>query len=513
MKYIKKYWPLILLVIFMVFGGYLRLHGLSTNYSFWMDEDHVAVMVRQLNMQGVSYLFNFKSNSNLYQLGLYLIDSVSIRIFGFNELALRMPAVVFGILTIWAVYLLGRELFNRQTALVASFLTAFLQIQIVWSRQARPYQGLQLCYLLSAWLIYRMIKKTGNSKWNLIGFLVSGFIGASLHGLGALIIPIGLFILLLFGWRRYWKEIMVACLVTVILIILFRIDGLGMIKNIGSFNNLFYYRVFLTHNYLPLCIAAVIGAVAVLVTKKSQQLLLLCLFILPQIFVVTFILPQPFIRYIFIIMPFLYLLAGYGIIRTGEILDTRYNKLLSNIQYPISPRVLRPLISNIKYLVSLAVFIILIVSLVGSNKLTLTPREFYSLNNDMQEIPEVDWKAIYQVVKDNGGGTKTIPLITNWGTTPQWYLGDEANLYLARIKEGERTINTVVDLQKLISQYPSGIVVFDSWDNHLPPEILHYCRDTMKLIYEIDRLYPVQPRYWTVWVFRWGTTKGILDTR
>jgi len=56
----------------------------------------------------------------------FYLQSISIRLLGQTTLALRLPSAIAGGLTVAAVYLVGRRVFNRQTGLLAAiFMTGF----------------------------------------------------------------------------------------------------------------------------------------------------------------------------------------------------------------------------------------------------------------------------------------------------------------------------------------------------------------------------------------------------
>jgi len=133
----------------------------------------------------------------------------------------------------------------------------------------------------------------------------------------------------------------------------------------------------------------------------------------------------------------------------------------------------------------------------------------------MQEIPEVDWKKIYQFAGEKLAQNPQAILITNWNDLPVWYLGENLeNLYLARKKgqgsltvdpvSGGKMIYSLEDLDKLVKENPQGIAIFDSWDNLLLQGANEYARENFKKEIEVDRLYPVQPRFWPVNVYSWG---------
>ena len=133
----------------------------------------------------------------------------------------------------------------------------------------------------------------------------------------------------------------------------------------------------------------------------------------------------------------------------------------------------------------------------------------------MQEIPEVDWKKIYQFVGQKLTENPQAILVTNWNDLPVWYLGENIeSLYIAREKwdqsheidpvSGGKMIYSLEDLDKLVKGNLAGMAIFDSWDNLILKEAGEYAQKNLKKEMEIDRLYPIQPRYWPVNVYSWG---------
>ena len=73
-----------------------------------------------------------------------------MHLFGETEFAYRLPSVLFGTLTIPLIFFFARNItISSRAALVAAFLTAFLMVEIAWSRQARMYQPFQFFYILT----------------------------------------------------------------------------------------------------------------------------------------------------------------------------------------------------------------------------------------------------------------------------------------------------------------------------------------------------------------------------
>ncbi|MEM5774759.1 MAG: glycosyltransferase family 39 protein, partial [Anaerolineaceae bacterium] len=72
----------------------------------------------------------------------------STRVFGNGPLAVRLPALLAGLLAVAAVYLLARAQYGDAPALIAAAITAFLEAQVDISILARGYSLLGLLVLL-----------------------------------------------------------------------------------------------------------------------------------------------------------------------------------------------------------------------------------------------------------------------------------------------------------------------------------------------------------------------------
>lgn len=76
----------------------------------------------------------FYSNNNGRE-GLFInIQGLFIKAFGHEPWALRMVSAIFGVLTVWGLYLLAKELFDHNIAALSAFLMAILFWHVNFSR-------------------------------------------------------------------------------------------------------------------------------------------------------------------------------------------------------------------------------------------------------------------------------------------------------------------------------------------------------------------------------------------
>lgn len=511
-----------LLVLFF-FAFLVRVYGLTSYFSFWSDEEHTALMARAILERGKPVLANGYQTGPIYQQFLYWLTAGSMKVFGVNELAVRLPAVVFGSLTVLAVYLLGKEIFNKRVGLLAAFLIAFLKIEILWSRQARPYQMLQFFFILGAYFIYRYVsglrvvcgvKKKEN--WLIVGFLLCAVCASFSHGLGLVLFLDGILFLTLSNFKKTWKVVVLLLLSIFLTFIYFsRREIRPNLFVLGKINNLFYYRILMTKNYLILGILGGLGGIGTVLKGGFKKILLFLIFLGTQIFIVSLLLRQPFIRYFYITLPFIVLLSCYFVYELTGCLPALLHKALQAGGFRVAIRNKeKKKFGNLRILAFVICSFFLLGCLYVKDKLVLWPQKVYSLNEDMQEIPEVDWKKIYKFVGEKLKENQEAVLVTNWNDLPIWYLGEGKLNYIVRIKNYDKEkdpvsealiIDSLAGFKEIIEKNKRGYFILDSWDDQVPEGVREYCHRNLKREWEIDRLYSVQPRYWTVWIYSWGT--------
>jgi len=129
------------------------------------------------------------------QVFLYYI----VKVFGVSEAVLKTPFILFGILSVWITFLIGKEWFNSTVGLVAASFVSFLQFPVMYSQIARPYAS-GLFFSLLFVLFWTRILFHPHRKYylNLAGYILSGAICAYNHHFSMLFVTIvgitGLFI-------------------------------------------------------------------------------------------------------------------------------------------------------------------------------------------------------------------------------------------------------------------------------------------------------------------------------
>lgn len=150
--------PRALLPLILMSGFAFRVIGLGRN-GLWNDEMY-AVAVSRLPMQDFIPAVSSWGHPPVY----YLLGRVWFGLVS-NEIWSRSLSVVAGVATIFIVYLLGKELFNRQVSLWAAALVAFSPFLIAYSRDATPYSWLTFLALLSLYFLTKSVVYSGWYNW------------------------------------------------------------------------------------------------------------------------------------------------------------------------------------------------------------------------------------------------------------------------------------------------------------------------------------------------------------
>ena len=148
----QKGLTIVCLSVFIVLGCVLRLHNLGT-LNLVADEGIQALKIEGISKVGYPLMPSglIDTNSLLVAYSQYLASVI----FGLSEFSIRLPGVVFNLLAIGMIYVFGRSVLDKRTALLAAFLLTFSVWEIELSRYGRMYTLFQLCFLVSLFCFYK----------------------------------------------------------------------------------------------------------------------------------------------------------------------------------------------------------------------------------------------------------------------------------------------------------------------------------------------------------------------
>ncbi|MDP2649589.1 MAG: glycosyltransferase family 39 protein [bacterium] len=138
------------IILILLLGLVLRLVNL--NQSFWLDEG------AQLLMSQKSLGFIWSGRSADFQPPFFYFLVHFWMMLSHSEIILRILPALFGLATIYIVYLIGKKMFDEKIALLSSLFLAISPYHIYYSQELRMYSLLAFLGTLS---IYFLLQK----KW------------------------------------------------------------------------------------------------------------------------------------------------------------------------------------------------------------------------------------------------------------------------------------------------------------------------------------------------------------
>jgi len=204
-----------ILLAILALAAALRFFQLDAQ-SFWYDEGNSArVAERSLPLITAAAVGDI--HPPLYYYTLHFWRGV----FGESEFALRSLSATLGVILVWLVYLLGRQLFDESTALAAAFVAALNPFQVYYSQEARMYVLLAVWAAASTYLLLRCVGQDATRSVPYIGYVLTAAAGMYTHYAFPFVLVVHNLVALVWlavrreGWRRWatWFALQAAILV------------------------------------------------------------------------------------------------------------------------------------------------------------------------------------------------------------------------------------------------------------------------------------------------------------
>jgi uncharacterized membrane protein len=149
-----------------IVGLLLRLPGL--NLGLWRDEASTYFNALPLSF---GEFISRVTDSELNPPAFFLLMDQWMQWFGTTAVPFKIPALIFGLLLIWSIYLLGREIHSHRVGVVAAAIATFARESIYYSQEARPYTLVALFSCLTVWMYCKALNHP-NQKGALYGFVL-----------------------------------------------------------------------------------------------------------------------------------------------------------------------------------------------------------------------------------------------------------------------------------------------------------------------------------------------------
>ncbi|MDH5529995.1 MAG: glycosyltransferase family 39 protein, partial [Paracoccaceae bacterium] len=166
-------WALLLMVVILATAAGLRFYTLDRG--IWYDE--MLMHISHMHLSPLQILTTFKDANNhiLYT----FLARLSIDALGDTVTAIRLPAALFGIASIAAIYGFARRVMSWPEALAAALLLALSYHHLWFSQNARGYTALLFFSLLSSSFLIDAMRTGSTKRW--VAYAVAGALGAFTH--------------------------------------------------------------------------------------------------------------------------------------------------------------------------------------------------------------------------------------------------------------------------------------------------------------------------------------------
>ena len=153
----------------------LRIWGL--NAPMWHDE--IQTLVTHLDLGWGEMVQSYSMNHHYLH---NILAKASMALFGDDPWAIRLPAMLFGLGTLAAIWVLARDVAGARVAHVTTLLLALSYHQIWFSQNARGYTGLAFFSVLGMLLFLRGIERPTRGVWIGYGFCLAAAVFTHLTG-------------------------------------------------------------------------------------------------------------------------------------------------------------------------------------------------------------------------------------------------------------------------------------------------------------------------------------------
>jgi len=335
----------LILIGILIFALIIRLKYLTINQAVWYDEAEYLASAKAWAF-GTPYELHF-----VRPVLLPFIFSIFYKLGG-SELVFRTIILIFSITGIFFTYLIGKKLFDKWIALIATFILSFFYVHIFYTARLLTDLPSMTLWLISVWLFLNgyIESKSKFYLWVFGLFVILGILMKFPFGLIGLVILIYLFVTERFKFMKN-KNLWIAVFIGILIFIpygLWYYNSYNKLPLIGAaefYSSVNYFKVYLLqiiplvlqspipfiHDLFPkfgnfLIIFSIVGIIGSLfnlivghdLVKKDNRLksylFTLLWFIIPFIYFSYFAGQAPEDRYLFYSYPALFYLIGVVIV-------------------------------------------------------------------------------------------------------------------------------------------------------------------------------------------------------
>ena len=204
---IDQYWHRIGLFAILLLAAILNFVGLSRE---GYNNEFYAAAVKSMSQSWHNFFFNAFDPGGFVTIDKpplgFWFQVASVKLLGFNGVALLLPQALAGVLAVAVLYRLVARSFGRVAGLIAGLALAVTPISVVTARNNTVDATLVLCVLLGAWAVLRAAE-TGRLRWLLLSAAIVG-LGFNIKMLEAYLVVPAFGLVYLLGTRKsIWRRL------------------------------------------------------------------------------------------------------------------------------------------------------------------------------------------------------------------------------------------------------------------------------------------------------------------
>ncbi len=205
--FIKKNADRFLLFFILCIAVFLRTYRIW-DIPFTYDEFSA---ISRTNFNNISDLIEYGVKIDAHPVGIQILLYGLVKIFGISEFWIKLPFILFGVLSVYFIYRIAAEWFNKTSALVIAAMVAFMQYTITYSQIARPYISGLFFTSLMVWFWTKVVLNPDKKIYgNLAGYIIASALCAYNHHFSLLQAAITGFTGLFFIRKQYLKHYIIA---------------------------------------------------------------------------------------------------------------------------------------------------------------------------------------------------------------------------------------------------------------------------------------------------------------
>ncbi len=198
-------------MILLILALALLLRLINLNQSLWLDEAINVLAAKNYSFFGMITEY---AKADFHPPGYFIILWFWARVAGISEIAVRGPSVMFGVLTIFLVYLIGQKIHSKTLGLLAATFLAINPLHIYYSQEARMYALAVLAVSLNIFLLLKFVK---GEKMSLLFLIFSNLLVLASDYVAYFIFPAQFAFLLFIRNKALLKRWFVALVVAVLI--------------------------------------------------------------------------------------------------------------------------------------------------------------------------------------------------------------------------------------------------------------------------------------------------------